>query len=105
MLQVTHGPVVMQAGPVVIDEGEHGAGQRHTGMIGGRFKRRDHADQIGKEDEDGNGADQRQIFARAVLNVLIEQIADADAHGVGQHHFQHLLGGAGFIRRNARADP
>ena len=97
MFAVAERAVFYDAGPVVIEKNHDCAAERDGDLGCGRFEGRNQADEIIEKHEDADAAEHGDILIRIVADVVFEQVADADAHGVCEQGFHALLSSAGAI--------
>jgi len=102
---MTAGAVMAHALPIEIQKGDDGAAQRHGHLRGGRGKRRNHAQQIAQQNQDGDRADHGHVFQARMPGVFLEQVLDAEAQRIGHEHFRDLLEAAWVFDREAWAQP
>src|ERR1700751_4515881 len=91
MLAVAERPVFHDAGPVVVEEYDDRAAERDRNLGRGRLECRDQADEIIQKHENADAAEHGDIFIGVVADIVFQEIADADAHGVCEQRFHALL--------------
>ncbi len=94
--------MVLDALPIEVQESENRACKRDRNLPGWRSKHRKNAEQIGEQDEYGNGTNERNELGGAMVNVFFQEILDAKTERISQQYFGNLLHGAWFFDGESR---
>ena len=105
MFAVAERAVFHDAGPVVIEEDDDRAAERDGHLRRRRLESWHEADEIIEKHENADAAEHGDVFVCIVADVVFEQIAYADAHGVCEEGFHALLRSAGSIDGDAGPQP
>src|SRR2546426_12457359 len=105
VLPVAERAMMADTGVVVIQENDHGAGQRDGACRRRGGKPRHQADQVTDQNKHPNAANHRNVSLRAVSHHALQQVADTEPHRIGQQDLQTLLGPAGPIHGKAALQP